>query len=107
MHEGLKRELSAHANVGHISGIGLFAGLEFVASRAGKVPFDRSKKIAEKFVSYAFEQGLIVWPNIGQVDGINGDLIMLGPPLTCSAAQIDELVLLVSKCVTGFFSGLK
>ncbi len=78
--------------VGDVRGIGLLAGVEFVADRATKRPFARADRVAERVVHAARERGLVVWPNVGHADGINGDLVLIAPPLTISEAQIDELV---------------
>jgi adenosylmethionine-8-amino-7-oxononanoate aminotransferase len=106
LHSALHQALDSHQNVGMVCGKGLFAGIEFVEDKKTKKPFDRSKKIAEGLVAHAFEQGLIAWPNIGQADGVQGDLIMLGPPLTCSEAQVRELVALTAKAITTYFNKL-
>lgn len=99
----LHQSLDSHPYVGFITGRGLFAGIEFVEDKKTKKPFQRTDKIAEKFVSHAFGIGLIVWPNVGQADGTNGDLIMLGPPLNCDEKQIRELVSLVTSAILTFY----
>jgi adenosylmethionine-8-amino-7-oxononanoate aminotransferase len=104
LHSLLHEALDSHPNVGFITGKGLFGGIEFVEDRKTKKPFSRAKKVAEGITNYAFEQGLIVWPNVGQADGVNGDLIMLGPSLTCTESQVKELVALVTQTITGFFA---
>ena len=40
----------------------------------------RSARFAETFTAAALEAGLVVWPNVGHADGVNGDLVMLAPP---------------------------
>ena len=97
LHLQLKKEIAPHPNVGAVAGKGLLAGVEFVNDRATKKPFDRSKKVTESFVSKAFDNGLILWPNVGQADGVNGDLVMLGPPLIITKAEVDELVALLKQ----------
>jgi adenosylmethionine-8-amino-7-oxononanoate aminotransferase len=99
LHEKLRKEIATHPNVGAVAGIGMLAGVEFVESRAGKKPFDRKKKMVESFVNKAFENGLILWPNMGHADGVNGDLVMIGPPLISTHAEIDELVDLLKKTI--------
>lgn len=103
-HRGLHEALDAHPHVGFVTGKGLFAGVELVEDRKTKKPFDRSKKVAENFTAHAFKNGLIVWPNVGQADGTQGDLFMLGPPLNCTEAQVLELVRLVNDNVRSFFA---
>jgi adenosylmethionine-8-amino-7-oxononanoate aminotransferase len=78
--------------VGDIRGKGLLAGVEFVSERATREPLDRAKRFAEHFTSRAFENGLIVWPNVGHVDGIRGDLVMLAPPFSVTDEEISEIV---------------
>lgn len=88
----LNQRFGGHPNVGFVSGLGLMIGIEFVKDKSTKKPFDRSQKVAENFATYAFEKGLLVWTNTGHADGINGDLIMLGPPLNINKSHVDDLV---------------
>jgi adenosylmethionine-8-amino-7-oxononanoate aminotransferase len=103
-HRLLHEALDSHPNVGFVTGLGLLAGVELVENKTTKKPFDRSRKIIEGFVTHAFEKGLIVWPNVGQADGTNGDLFMLAPPLTTTREQAQELVDLVHSCLQDFFA---
>ncbi|MEP6574645.1 MAG: aminotransferase class III-fold pyridoxal phosphate-dependent enzyme, partial [Gemmatimonadota bacterium] len=79
--------------VGDVRGKGLLAGIEFVADKTTRAPFPRAKKLAEKFAQAALDEGLIIWPNVGQADGTNGDLALLAPPFIITEEEIDELVL--------------
>ena len=90
--KALRERILPLPKVGNVSGIGLFAGVEFVEDKATKKPFARAQKFAEKFIDKAFQSGLILWPNVGQADGVNGDLVMLGPPLNITKIQADEIV---------------
>ncbi|MDP3540859.1 MAG: aminotransferase class III-fold pyridoxal phosphate-dependent enzyme [Elusimicrobiota bacterium] len=80
-------------SVGDVRGLGLLAGIEFVADKKTKAPFPRSLKFAEAFVANAQDAGLILWPNTGHADGENGDLVMLAPSFIVTEAEIDEIVL--------------
>jgi adenosylmethionine-8-amino-7-oxononanoate aminotransferase len=84
--------LAALPSVGDVRGIGMLAGVEFVEDKRTKKPFPRSLRFAETLVRHAREAGLILWPNVGQADGENGDLVMIAPPFTISEAELDELV---------------
>jgi adenosylmethionine-8-amino-7-oxononanoate aminotransferase len=75
-----------------IRGRGLLAGVEFVEDARSWTPLPRSLRFAETFTEQALGVGLVVWPNVGHVDGTNGDLVMLAPPFTITAEEIDELV---------------
>ncbi|MCC6746948.1 MAG: aminotransferase class III-fold pyridoxal phosphate-dependent enzyme [Deltaproteobacteria bacterium] len=94
------RRLDRHAIVGSIRGKGLLAGIELVADRTTKEPFARSERVAERLTARALERGLIVWPNVGNVDGQRGDLLLVAPPLVISKAQLDELVGLLDEALT-------
>jgi adenosylmethionine-8-amino-7-oxononanoate aminotransferase len=83
--------LAAHPAVGDVRGKGLLAGVELVADRASKRPFPRRERVAERVTERAFAEGLLVWPNVGHVDGTDGDILMLAPPFTVTAGEIDEI----------------
>jgi adenosylmethionine-8-amino-7-oxononanoate aminotransferase len=93
--------LKKYAVVGDIRGKGLLAGIEFVKDRESKEPFPRAEKFSERLVVEASNNGLILWPNVGHVDGINGDLVMLAPPFTITEEQIGELVSLFELSLQG------
>jgi adenosylmethionine-8-amino-7-oxononanoate aminotransferase len=78
--------------VGDVRGRGLLAGVEFVADSATRAPFPRAARFAERFAAAALEAGLVVWPNVGQADGHDGDLAMLAPPFIVSHDEIDLIV---------------
>ena len=79
-------------HVGDIRGRGLLAGIEFVEDRESRAPFPREKRFAERFTRAAERAGLMVWPNTGHADGVNGDLVVLAPPFIISETEMDEIV---------------
>lgn len=87
----LEAEFGEHPHVGDIRGRGLFMGLEFVADRASKAPFDPSLKIAAKIKAAAFEAGLMCYPMAGTRDGVHGDHALVAPAFIISEDQIGEL----------------
>jgi adenosylmethionine-8-amino-7-oxononanoate aminotransferase len=91
MHDALT-ELRTLPHVGDVRGKGLLAGIEFVEDTETRRPFPRSAKFAELFLDAAFAAGLIVWPQVGQAEGGNGDLVLLAPPFVISESEIGELV---------------
>ena len=91
--------LGQHPNVGDIRGRGLFRGIELVADRETKVPFDPSLKLHSKIKSLAFEAGLICYPMGGTIDGVQGDHVLLAPPFIIEDTQIDELVTKLSGAI--------
>jgi adenosylmethionine-8-amino-7-oxononanoate aminotransferase len=91
LHEALAA-LRTLPHVGDVRGKGLLAGVEFVEDTGTRRPFPRSAKFAELFLDAAFAAGLIVWPQVGQADGGNGDMVLLAPPFVISEGEIGELV---------------
>jgi adenosylmethionine-8-amino-7-oxononanoate aminotransferase len=85
--------------VGDVRGRGLLAGIEFVADPHSREPLPRSAGFAESFTQAALDAGLVVWPNIGHADGVNGDLVMLAPPFVVTEDQIDEIVELFTRAL--------
>ena len=81
--------------VGDVRGVGLLAGVELVADRASKRPFDREFKVAERLVDAGLRRGIVLWPNTGHADGVNGDLVLIAPPLVISEEEIELLATLV------------
>jgi adenosylmethionine-8-amino-7-oxononanoate aminotransferase len=78
--------------VGDVRGRGLLAGVEFVADPVTRAPFPRTARFAETFAEAALDEGLVVWPNVGQADGANGDLAMLAPPFVVTHEELDLIV---------------
>ncbi|ULB12011.1 aspartate aminotransferase family protein [Cereibacter azotoformans] len=88
----LHERLGQHPHVGDIRGRGLFRGVELVADRGTKAPFDPALKLHARVKAEAFAAGLICYPMGGTIDGVRGDHILLAPPFIISDAEIGELV---------------
>ena len=106
LHKSL-RELSALPHVGDVRGRGLLAGVEFVKDKASRRPFSRSLKVAETFTEAAQAAGLVVWPNTGQADGTDGDLVMIGPPFIVTEDEIAEISRLFRSALETTFKKLR
>ncbi len=90
LHQRLQ-QLRALPHVSAIRGRGLLAGVEFVDD-TGPTPIPRSQHFAESLTRVALDEGLIVWPNVGHMNGTDGDLILLAPPFVVSETEIDQIV---------------
>ncbi len=88
----LKDKLGQHPHVGDIRGRGMFRGVEIVADRESKAPFDPKLRIAGKIKKAAQNAGLIIYPANGTVDGQNGDHVLIAPPFIISEDEIGILV---------------
>ena len=74
--------------------------IEFVRERAGRDPFPRADKVTEHVVAAAKERGLLVYAGTGCANGIDGDLIMFGPPFILTRELIDAIVSRAAEAVT-------
>jgi hypothetical protein len=94
--DGLRKRLverfGSHAHIGELRGRGLFLGLELVADRDSKQPFDPALKLHARIKKAAMEQGLMCYPMGGTVDGLAGDHILLAPPFILEETHLDEIV---------------
>ena len=88
----LRDSLREHPNVGDIRGRGFFIGVEFVAERASKRPFDPARKIHKKIQMAAMAKGLLCYTLSGTADGRNGDHALLAPPYNINDTEQDEII---------------
>jgi len=77
--------------IGDVRGKGLLLGIEFVQDLNSKAPFPRSAAITQKVISIGKENGLLIYPAGAGLDGVNGDAIIISPPLTITKREIEEL----------------
>jgi adenosylmethionine-8-amino-7-oxononanoate aminotransferase len=96
----LRQAFAGHPHVGDIRGRGLFWGLELVADRADKRPFDPGLKVNARVKREAMAAGLLCYPMGGTLDGQRGDHILLAPPFILEEAQLDELVDKLAMAIT-------
>jgi hypothetical protein len=87
----LGERLGGHPNVGDIRGRGLMIGLELVADRETRAPFARSVRLAETIAAAALAAGILVYTATGNADGMDGDLIILGPPFVITDEELVRL----------------
>ena len=78
--------------VGDVRGRGYLWGLEFTADPATAAPPDPALDITARAVAAAAASRLIVYPARFCIDGTRGDAILIGPPLTATDEELDELL---------------
>jgi adenosylmethionine-8-amino-7-oxononanoate aminotransferase len=71
-------------NVGNVRGLGLIAGVELVADKETKAPFDPALGIGPKLFRDLRERGLLV--------RMKGESILLAPPLVVTESEVDHIV---------------
>jgi adenosylmethionine-8-amino-7-oxononanoate aminotransferase len=72
--------LEKHPNIGHVRGLGLLQGVEFVKNKATREPFPKEAGIADRIKQAALEKNVLLYPGQGCVDGVLGDHVLLAPP---------------------------
>lgn len=92
LEQRLQERFGNHRHIGDIRGRGLFLGLELVADRAGKTPFDPALKLHTRIKHAALARGLACYPGGGTVDGVHGDHVVLAPPYVISPNEIELVV---------------
>jgi adenosylmethionine-8-amino-7-oxononanoate aminotransferase len=88
----LQARFRDHPFIGDIRGRGLFMALELVQDRASKAPFDHHKKLHAVVKAQTFENGLLVYPMGGTIDGERGDHVLLAPPFITSESDLDRII---------------
>jgi L-2,4-diaminobutyrate transaminase len=82
----LRDRIADHPLVGEIRGLGLIAGIQLIADRAGRRPFDAAVKVSQQIAGRCLEDGLIVRAlPVGHV-------IALAPPLCITRGEVDRIM---------------
>lgn len=90
--DALRAALADCPYVGDVRGRGFFIGVEFVADRRTKQPFDPELQVFARIRSQTLANGLICYPEGGNVDGRRGDHAIIAPPYNASDAELAEIV---------------
>ena len=102
----LKQQLEemkdSYSFIGDVRGKGLLLGIEFVEDQHTKKPFPRKAFVTQRMVELAKEIGLIVYPSGSGIDGVNGDSIIISPPLTINEQELMELIQLIRDTFSAF-----
>lgn len=97
----LRKTFGQHTHVGDIRGRGLFRGLELVADRDSKTPFDAALRINARIKKKAMDLGLICYPMGGTADGRQGDHVLLAPPFIVTEDNVREIVGRLGEAIDG------
>ena len=95
----LREAFGEHPNVGDIRGRGLFIGLEFVADRGTREPFDPALQINATLKRVAMDNGLMCYPMGGTIDGRRGDHVLLAPPFIATEDDVEQIVLRLQRAL--------
>jgi len=84
----LERDFVPLPHVGGANGLGLMIGIEIVADKATRRPFEPSVGIMQKIQNRALEHGLFV--RVASITGTPSDRVVFAPPLTITAPEVDQ-----------------
>ena len=87
----LRGAFAGHPNAGEVRGTGLMAAVELVADRETRAPFARARQVTERTLAAGRERGLMCYSGTGNANGVDGDVIMVGPPFVVSDEQVREV----------------
>jgi adenosylmethionine-8-amino-7-oxononanoate aminotransferase len=90
--EGLRKIESENPIVGQARGKGFMWGVELVKDKGTKAPFEKKAGAANAATKECIDQGLIIYPGSGMIDGVEGDNFLMAPPLVTTEAQAREIV---------------
>ncbi|MFW5654666.1 MAG: aspartate aminotransferase family protein [Roseicyclus sp.] len=95
----LDRLMARHPMIGDVRGKGLLLAFELVADRESMAPLPKELDAYQRVVDLAFERGLIVYSRRTR-NGIEGDHVLVCPPLIVTEAQVDEIVAILDETLT-------
>ncbi len=84
----LRDRFGDHPVVGDVRGRGLMVGLELVRDRETREPFPRGARLVEAVVRTAREHGLLIYSGTGNANGVDGDVVLLGPPFVITDEEL-------------------
>ncbi len=101
-----KPELEKSPIVGDVRGKGLMWGIEFVRDKGTREPFVRSAGIAPRFRDFCIERGFTVYPGTAMANGVDGDNIIVGPPLVIDETELGLLFEKLGSAIEDFSKGI-
>ena len=88
----LRNQLTTHPHVGDVRGRGLFIGIEFVADKTTKTPFDPKHRFHAVLKRISERNGLMCYTGGGTIDGTDGDHVLLAPAFIIDEPIVNEIV---------------
>jgi len=95
---GLRELARRFPFIGDVRGKGLMTAIEFVADPATMALLPADVKIGQRVLDLAYERGLIVYFRRVK-GGVQGDCIMVAPPLIVTREQIGEIVAILGDAI--------
>jgi adenosylmethionine-8-amino-7-oxononanoate aminotransferase len=93
LHDQLRTLAADVPAIGEVRGVGLLAGIEFVADRETREPFPASARVATRLAATMESYGVLIRPGVsGSNYGNGGDHVQISPPFVITKTQIDDVV---------------
>ncbi|AHM03670.1 Adenosylmethionine-8-amino-7-oxononanoate aminotransferase [Roseibacterium elongatum DSM 19469] len=92
--------------IGDVRGKGLLLAFEFMADRRSKAPLPAHLRAFDRFVQIAYDHGLIVYSRRTR-GGVDGDHVLVCPPMIVSEAQLDEITDLLDRALAQFMDEIR
>lgn len=92
LQQQFKLKFKNHPHIGDIRGRGLFIGIELVANKTTKQAFASNLGLYKKIKAQAFENGLMIYPMGGTIDGVQGDHVLIAPPFIIDEDNVAQIV---------------
>ena len=99
----LRRDFASLPCVGEVGGLGLMLGIEIVADKATKRPFDRSLKIMQQLQEKTLAAGIYL--RMSDIGSTPGDRIAFAPPLIITTQEVDKALDILYPIVAGLQPG--
>jgi adenosylmethionine-8-amino-7-oxononanoate aminotransferase len=103
----MEERFANHHHVGDIRGRGLFRSVELVRDRDTKQPFAAQSKLHAQVKREAMTRGLMVYPMGGNIDGVNGDHVLLAPPFIVNEGQVNVIVERLGEAIDAAIASVK
>jgi adenosylmethionine-8-amino-7-oxononanoate aminotransferase len=87
----LHDRLGDHPAVGDIRGRGLMVGVELVRDRETREAHPRAAKLVEGVLRHARERGLLLYSGTGNANGVDGDIVLMGPPFVITDSELERI----------------
>jgi hypothetical protein len=82
-------------------------GIELVADRVSRAPFEAKLNLHTRVKSEAMARGLMCYPGNGTIDGERGDHVLLAPPFIAEDSHIAHIVELLGEAIDAAIAGVQ
>ena len=95
---GLHALKDRHPHILEVRGHGLLLGVVLGDPATGQAY--PTPGLAERVATAARQRGLLTYPGTGAVDGVRGDHLLLGPPLSITPREVSDMLELLDGALT-------